>query len=55
MTEQSRQQDSNRWRCALGEQSRGTSLTQENLALYGQCPYADVQEVIDHGGEGEAY
>lgn len=30
-------------------------LTQENLALYGQCPYTDVQEVIDNGGEGEAY
>ena len=30
-------------------------LTQENLDLYGQCPYTDDQEVIDNGGESEAY
>ncbi len=25
------------------------------LALYGICPYTRVREVIDDGGEGEAY
>ena len=51
MTEKSRQQDSNRWCCALGEQLRG-AFHSGNLALYGRCPFPDMsveESSFDHG------